>query len=356
MCCVSEEQDEYPSKTGMELNFQRYPRSVLDRVVTDARRLHSLVFRAGFELEFYLFEAPEGQFCSSANLGPQAPNVNCHNAASGVRGRLSACVEACVEALGEAGVEVEQFLAESGLHQFEISTGPLPVLAAVDTLYQSIEIIKIKSENFQLRACFFPKPLKDYPPTGLHTHISINQESGAAHKHVSDFFLAGVMDRLALLTALAMPYEEDYLRFQPLAVGDWVSWGSNNRSTPVRRVEENRFEFRALNVTSNIYLVLAAYLGAGLLGISGEQELQWKNCRGFLSRLDSDGKKALGIEVPMPTSLQESIKLLELPWKGLEDILGARMVQLFKAVKEGERTMLAGMKEDRRSSLLLRHF
>ena len=273
-----------------------------------------------------------------------------------MRGRYSACLEACVVALKEAGIAVEQFLAEAGVQQFEISTGPLPVLAAVDTLSQSIEIVKSTCAKHDVRACFLPKPLRDYPPSGLHAHLSIVKES-CQHKAVNeDSFLAGVMHRLDLLTAIGMPYEENYLRLQPLAVGDWVSWGSNNRSTPVRRVCKNRFEFRALSATSNMYLVLAAYLGAGLLGIAEQQELRWKDCREFLSKLDQESRKSLGIDTPMPSTLEESVQLLEAPWMGLENVLGAEMVKLFKAVREGERVMLTGMKEDHRRALLMRHF
>ena len=41
-----------------------------------------------------------------------------------------------------SGIGVEQFLAEAGVQQSEISTGSLPVLAAIETLSQSVEIIK----------------------------------------------------------------------------------------------------------------------------------------------------------------------------------------------------------------------
>ena len=352
MCSVAEGEGCYVPELNSKPNFDRCPRSILQGVLANAHETHSFSFIAGFELEFYLLQEDESHSGDIARFPPTHPRFNCQNSAVGLRGRYAACVEACVDALADAGIEIEQFLAEAGVQQFEISTGPLPVLAAVDALSQSIEIVKVTAAKHNMRACFMPKPLKDYPPTGLHAHLSITKEPHEAGCGVEDFFLAGIMHRLPLLAALAMPYEENYLRIEPLALGDWVSWGSNNRSTPVRKVSNGRFELRALNATANMYLVIAAYIGAGVLGIRERQELRWKDCRRFLSHLDEEHRLALGIDTPMPTCLGESVKILQAPWMGLEQVLGTKMIDLFKAVKKGERTTLGGMTDDDRDRLL----
>lgn len=69
---------------------------------------------------------------------------NCNSTASSIRDARSQCVEACVRPMMDVGIEVEQFRAEHGVNQFEISTGPLAVVAAVDTLIQSQEILKFQ--------------------------------------------------------------------------------------------------------------------------------------------------------------------------------------------------------------------
>lgn len=96
---------------------------------------------------------------------------------------MASCVEDCVLALEAAGIEAEQMHAESGAQQYEISTGPLPVMAAVDTLIQSQEIVKIVSESHGYRATFLPvlpKPLPDLGSSGMHVHISMHKEARAS--------------------------------------------------------------------------------------------------------------------------------------------------------------------------------
>lgn len=53
------------------------------------------------------------------------------------------------------------------------------------------------------------------------------------------------------------------------AGGTWISWGEENRETPLRRIDETdaHWEIRCIDGTANMYLFMAAIVQAGLIGL-----------------------------------------------------------------------------------------
>ena len=71
-------------------------------------------------------------------------------------------VEEMVENLISSGVEVQSYHAESSPGQYEIITGPLPPMKAVDALIHTRETIFHVAHKYGLRATFVPRPFSEH--------------------------------------------------------------------------------------------------------------------------------------------------------------------------------------------------
>ena len=86
------------------------------------------------------------------------------------------------------------------------------------------------------------------------------------------FYIGGMQKYLRPFLALTSPTVNSYTR---LVKGAWAptasTWGIENRTTALRVIrggeKSQRVEFRVGSADANPYLVAAANLGAGLLGI-----------------------------------------------------------------------------------------
>lgn len=76
----------------------------------------------------------------------------------------------------------------------------------------------------------------------------------------------------------------ELLRIGNGMAGTWVTWDSQNDTTPIRRQEECHLERRAMGCAANMYVALAAYVRPGLLGIY--KKLRWHDYEKLLKRVD----------------------------------------------------------------------
>jgi glutamine synthetase len=301
----------------------------------------------GFEIEMYLV-TPEVARDPSLFEAP-APFDNIPMGAVSFRGERGHCIQACVLELTEANIVVEQFHACGGPYQYEISTGPLPPLAAVDALIQSLEIIRRTAIAHGYRALFIPQPFKPYETCGLHMHLSLavdqNQQRHSFGGKISNHFLAGVLQRLPLLVALGMPMDISYSRLGEVAAGRWVSWGVENRDMPVRAITETHWEFRAIDATANPYLVAAGYIASGLLGCRDRQPLSMTPLTQSLRELNDEARVSHGVTVQLPSCLSEAVACLgDQEFRlGLDDVLGNQLLDFYHQVKQGEEEYFKGM-------------
>jgi glutamine synthetase len=126
----------------------------------------------------------------------------------------------------------------------------------------------------------------DYPGQSGHVHQSLVDANGAGQFHdaaaehnmsaLMRQYVAGQQKFLKPFLSLCAPTINSYTR---LVKGAWaptaVAWGVDNRTTALRVItgseQSQRVEFRIGPADANPYLIAAASLGAGLLGI--EQQL-----------------------------------------------------------------------------------
>jgi glutamine synthetase len=201
-----------------------------------------------------------------------------------------AYVDALVDALERQGIALEQYYAELGHGQQEISTAHAPALQAADEQVLVRETIRGVAAQHGLVASLAPKPWPAGAGNGGHIHFSLwdgdrNRFHDASRAdRLSDearSFIAGVLDHLPGLCGLTAPSFNSYHRIVPQYwAGAFTCWGHDNREAPVRvpsvfrGMEESstNAELKAADASSNPYLAVGGLIAAGLDGL--ERDLQ----------------------------------------------------------------------------------
>ena len=140
-------------------------------------------------------------------------------------------------------------------------------------------------------ATFMPKPLRDHPGSGMHTHLSLFEgDRNAFYEAGAEFQLCKVGP--AVHRRAPAPRRRDHRRHQPVgqllqaAVGGGEApgvrlLGAQQPQSALVRVpmykpdkgNSTRIEYRALDSAANPYLAFALLLAAGLKGIEEGYEL-----------------------------------------------------------------------------------
>jgi glutamine synthetase len=207
------------------------------------------------------------------------------------------------------------------------------------------------AEKHSLKATFIPKPYLAACGTGAHVHMSISPEDNYPS------FYAGILKHLPAIVAFTYSNISSYDRVLDSAWsgGRYVTWGTQNRETPLRKIESSHWELKCMDGLANRYLALAAILGAGLQGILDKSPLTHKDCGIDPALLDAEGRERLGIEEELPKDLLDALLRLDNDTV-LKDILGRELVKTYLIVKFAEMKMLDSMAiEERRKFLLERY-
>ena len=200
-------------------------------------------------------------------------------------------VDALVDALEQQGIPLEQYYAELGHGQQEISTPHAPSLRAADEQILVRETIRGVAAQHDLVASLAPKPWPDGAGNGGHIHFSLwegdrNRFHDASSEDLlsaeARAFLAGVLEHLPALCGLTAPSFNSYRRIVPhYWAGAFTCWGHDNREAPVRvpsvfgGMEEasTNAELKAADSSCNPYLALGGLIAAGLDGVERGLEL-----------------------------------------------------------------------------------
>ena len=341
-------QCEFQERTGEDVFT--CPRTLLRKQVEKAKA-NGLQFLVGFEVEivFMSREVVDGEYRYGEN--PTSEGHAWSTARALHNDNLMDLLELIFRNLERAGIEIQQFHPESSPGQYEFILGPLAPPQAVDTLLAAREIISSAAANAHMRATFFPKPSLESPGTGAHVHISVTP------KDHWKMFYAGVLKHMKAIAAFTYSNDASYDRVADgvWSGSTWIAWGTQNRETPLRRIEESHFEIKCVDGLANPYFVLAAIIGAGLQGILDEQPLSMKDCLGDPSIISAKERKDLGIKEQFPKSIREALINLEQD-KALQQILGRAFVDTYLTVKRTESKMLEKMDPDKRRNWLIERY
>ena len=254
-------------------------------------------------------------------------------------------------ALDAQSIPLEQYYAELGHGQQEISTGHAPALQAADEQLLVRETIRAVAIRQGLVASLAPKPWPENAGNGGHVHFSLWE--GGRNRFYGDrdglsqearAFIAGVLAHLPALCALTAPSFNSYHRMVPQYwAGAFVCWGFDNREAPVRVASTFRgaeeastnAELKACDSSCNPYLALGGLAAAGLDGLARGLEPP-EPVDVDPATIDEAERARRGI-VRLPATQAEALDALERD-ELLADALGPVLAESYLAVRRSEWT------------------
>jgi len=259
-------------------------------------------------------------------------------------------VDDLVAALDAQAIVLEQYYAELGHGQQEISTAHAPALRAADEQLLVRETIRAVASRRGLVASLAPKPWPGGAGNGCHVHFSWWGDDGR-NRFFADggglstearSFVAGVLAHLPGLCALTAPSFQSYRRIVPQYwAGAFACWGLDNREAPVRvpstfagsEEASTNVELKAADATCNPYLALGGLIAAGLDGL--ERELEPPDPVDVdPATIPEDERHARGIE-RLPATQAEALDALEADAL-LMEALGPTLAGSYLAVRRSE--------------------
>ncbi|KAK4191483.1 hypothetical protein QBC35DRAFT_14507 [Podospora australis] len=346
------------------------PRSLLHQAV-DFGVESGLTFLLGFEIEFLLVERVDSpsplvrqSSVSSATSKPPARYTTLAtdgHAWSVSRyfadPRVSTLLRDMVSVLASMGIYVEQLHAESATGQFELILPPYPPVQAVDTLLHTRDVMSALATAAGFKITLHPKPFAHACGTAAHMHMSISSANGSDPKTYTPFY-AGILKHLRAITAFTYSNPSSYERAQDgtWAGGRWVTWGTQNRETALRKIEGSHWELKTMDGLANPYFAVAAVLFAGIHGFLDNEPMVWGDCEMDPSKLTAMDRKELGVSQMLPSSVEEALTALN-DDQDMVEFLGSELVDRYTAIKEFELSFLEGLggDEERREWLMERY-
>jgi glutamine synthetase len=301
-----------------------------------------LVLRAAFENEFSLATHVDGTYAP-------IDSALCFSTIGMTASQ--AYVDDLVSALAEQAIPLEQYYAELGHGQQEISTGHAPALQAADEQILVRETIRAVASAHGLVASLAPKPWQENAGNGCHIHFSLwegdrNRFYDAAGpgglSSDARAFIAGVLEHLPGLCGLTAPSFNSYHRIVPRYwAGAYLCWGSDNREAPVRVASAFRgseeastnAELKAADASCNPYLALGGLVAAGLDGL--ERGLEPPGPLDVDPATLDEGERAGRGIVRLPTSQAEALDALAADTL-LAGALGSTLADSYLTVRRSE--------------------
>jgi glutamine synthetase len=249
------------------------PRTFLRRAVAELEQEAGLQVFAAFEHEFMLVtDAPaEPPMSLQAMLRAEPLGTE------------------LVAVLAGAGLEPENWLAEYGRHQCEITVAAADPLTAADRAVLLRDIVRNLAHARGQQASFAPLLEPEAVGNGVHVHFSLRDTAGAPVTYdaarpgrlsaAAGSFAAGIIRHARALLAFTAASEVSYLRLAPHRWSATHAFlGEHNRESMLRlcpTVElggrdpagQLNLEFRAGDATANPWLALGVLIRAGLEGI-----------------------------------------------------------------------------------------
>jgi glutamine synthetase len=259
------------------------PRNILKKQLDKAKEMGFAV-KGGTELEFYVFNESyqSAREKGYRGLTTAASYIEDYHILQGTRedGLLSAIRNS----LTRSGVPVEGTKGEWGPGQQELNLIYCDALEQADRAVICKHAAKEIADLQGKAVTFMAKWDEKLAGSGMHMHVSLwnaqnRSEFGDAAPSGGDtfrWFLAGLLEHTAELTALFAPYISSYKRFQSGSFAPTgIAWSDDNRTAGYRVVGSGpslRIECRIPGADANPYLTYAAVLAAGLDGISSKRE------------------------------------------------------------------------------------
>jgi glutamine synthetase len=315
------------------------PRYVLRKVLAlyEARGWEPVVAP---ELEFYLvkpnidadypLEPPIGR-SGRPEIGRQSFSIDAVN-------EFDPLFEDLYDYCEKQNIAIDTLIHESGAAQMEVNLLHGDPLELADQAFLFKRTLREAALKHNMYATFMAKPMEREPGSAMHIHQSV-VDTTSGHNifsldngEPSDLFfshIAGLQKYLPSAMALLAPNVNSYRRItRYYAAPINLQWGYDNRTTglrvPVSSSQSRRVENRLAGADANPYLVIAASLACGYLGMVEE-----------LKPAEPISGSAYELPYDLPRALPSALDLLTRSDE-LKDILGEDFVRAYTAVKESE--------------------
>jgi glutamine synthetase len=238
------------------------------------------------------------------------------------------------------GLPAETLMSEYSPGQFEITLRHrADALRAVDEAVMFKRVLRGVAQKHGLIACFMAKPFTQRAGSGLHVHVSLADASGdnlfasddPAGTPLLRHAIGGMKEVMAESMAVFAPNANSYRRFVSRSYAPIAPiWGINNRSVSLRvpagPPASRHIEHRISGADANLYLAVAAVLGAAAHGIDRKLDPG--------APVEGNGYAQAG-ERTLPGSWRRALMLAERS-EFLRDALGADFMKIFLAIKQQE--------------------
>ena len=304
------------------------PRYVLKSLLDQAKHMGFDVMM-GHEFEFYLLDADSHK--------PLFDGLHIFNH---IRNQYVPEIAQMLDYLQAAGIDVITHNCEYAPSQFEINYGPGMGIQGADKAFTFKNAVKEIAHHLGYNATFMSKPFAGMAGCCCHLHLSLWQDNTNIFLDPSDrdglsatakSFIQGILDHAPAMMSLIGPTPNCYRRLKPHTFAPSnISWGIEDRTAMVRvkatKDEGTHLEMRAGSGLSNPYLIAAATLAAGLLGIKHQRELQ--------PMVEGPSEEDASLP-PFPKTLDAALASLAVD-APMQEMLGAEFCKLFTTVKEFE--------------------
>jgi len=262
----------------------------------------------------------------------------------------SAFVDDVHASFEHAGIGIEQFHAEYGPGQFEMSIAPQSPMRAADHNVAARILLCRSARRNGLRLSFSPRAFPEGVGNGAHVHLSFRRGaaqmlSGGSGPHgLTDdggAIVAGFVQSLPEVIGAFAPSLLSGLRLQPSHwAGAYACWGLENREAAVRLIAGTpgnprgaSVEVKCIDPSANPYVVYAMLTGIARRSLSERPALP-PEATTDPATLTQEERDANGI-VLMENRQAGMLDLLEKS-QVANDILGDELIEALIAVRRHE--------------------
>ncbi|GEN24013.1 glutamine synthetase family protein [Halomonas cupida] len=257
-------------------------------------------------------------------------------------------------------LDLDTLIHEEGAGQMEVNFQHGDPVALADQVVMFKRVLRETALRHGMYATFMAKPMANEPGSSMHVHQSLVDPEKGNNLFVGDdgqpsrlfhHFIGGLQRYLPAALPLLAPNVNSYRRLMRTDSSGSapvnVEWGMDNRTVglrvPVASPAATRVENRLAGADANPYLVMAASLACGYLGMVSQIEARPP----MVGSAWSGGNK-------LPDDIGPALDLLR-ECSELSDILGERFTNSYLAVKRAEhRAYFQVISSWEREHLLLR--
>ena len=293
------------------------------------------------EVEFYLvkpnpdsdypLEVPIGQ-SGREETGKQAFGIDAVN-------EFDNLFEDVYNFCEDQNIEIDTINHESGAAQMEINFQHGDPLELADQVFLFKRTLRQAAIKHKLYATFMAKPMENQPGSSLHLHQSLIRKKNKKNvffskkstiSNLMKNYIAGLQTYTPNLMPIHAPNINSYRRlFATWDAPRNTNWGLGNRSCgfriPSNEEHSMRIENRISGADTNPYLVFAANLAAGYLGIKNKLKPSPETKKSVFGKDKSS----------LPKNVEEAILLFEND-EQINEVFNQKFIRTIAAIRRVE--------------------